>query len=121
MSQELTPEQRLTQIEKILQSAIKLSHSNTAKIDANTEAVKANTEMIARIGQKVEANTEAIAAQDLKIDRLTQQMDRATEIFIDSMGVMRTMQTNIETMQSEIRGLQLENRRIIDRVFGEDN
>ena len=114
MSQELTPEQRLTQIEKILSSAIKLSHSNTAKIDANTE-------MINRIGQKVEANTEAIAAQDLKIDRLTQQMDRATEIFIDSMGVMRTMQTNIETMQSEIRGLQMENRRIIDRVFGEDN
>ena len=33
MSQELTPEQRLTQIEKILQSAIKLSHSNTAKLD----------------------------------------------------------------------------------------
>ncbi len=135
MSQELTPEQRLTQIEKILASAIKLSHSNTAKIDANTEAIKANTEMIDRISkkveanaeainrisQKVEANTEAIAAQDLKIDRLTQQMDRATEIFIDSMGVMRTMQTNIETMQSEIRGLQLENRRIIDRVFGEDN
>ncbi len=135
MSQELTPEQRLTQIEKILASAIKLSHSNTAKIDANTEAIKANTEMIDRISQKVEANaeainrisqkveanTEAIAAQDLKIDRLTQQMDRATEIFIDSMGVMRTMQTNIETMQSEIRGLQMENRRIIDRVFGEDN
>ena len=121
MSQELTPEQRLTQIEKILSSAIKLSHSNTAKIEANTE-------MIDRIGQKVEANTEAIAAQDLKMDRLTDQMARATEMFIDSMGVMRTMQTNIENMQgdiremqSEIRGLQIENRRIIDRVFGEDN
>ena len=46
MTQELTPEQRLTQIEKIWQSAIKLSHSNTAKIDANTEAIKANTEAI---------------------------------------------------------------------------
>ncbi len=142
MSQELTPEQRLTQIEKILSSAIKLSHSNTAKIEANTEmidrigqkveanteAIKANTEAIDRIGQKVEANTEAIAAQDLKMDRLTDQMARATEMFIDSMGVMRTMQTNIENMQgdiremqSEIRGLQMENRRIIDRVFGEDN
>jgi hypothetical protein len=31
------------------------------------------------------------------------------------------MQTNIETMQSEIRGLQIENRRILDRLFGEDN
>lgn len=37
------------------------------------------------------------------------------------MGVMRTMQTNIETMQSEIKGLQLENRRILDRIFGEED
>ena len=41
-------------------------------------------------------------------------MGRATEMFIDSLGVIREM-------QSEIRGLQVENRRIIDRVFGEDN
>ena len=107
MTQELTPEQRLTQIERLLESAIKLSRSNTAKI---------------------EANAEAIAIQDTKIDRLTQNIDRATEIFIDSMGIMRTMQTNIETMQtnietmqSEIRGLQLENRRILDRIFGAED
>ena len=48
MSQELTSAQRLTQIEKILQSAIKLSHSNTAKIEANSEAIKANTEALDR-------------------------------------------------------------------------
>ncbi len=93
MSQELTPEQRLTQIEKLLESAVKLSHSNTAKIDANTEAINALTN---------------------RVDQLTEQMGRATEMFIDSIGVIRIM-------QSEIRGLQLENRRIIDRVFGEDN
>ena len=84
MPQELTPEQRLTQIEKILESAIDFSHSNTAKI---------------------EANAEAIAIQDTKIDRLTQNIDRATENFIDSMGIMRTVQTNIETIRSEIKGL----------------
>ncbi len=55
-------------------------------------------------------------------------MARATEMFFDSMGVMLTMQTNIENMQgdiremqSEIKVLQMENRPIIDRVFGEDN
>ena len=142
MPQELTPEQRLTQIEKILESAIKLSHSNTARIQANAEAS---------------------AIQDTRIDRLTQNIDRATEIFIDSMGMMRTVQTNVETvqtnvetvqtnietvqtnietvqtnietvqtnieriqsnierMQSEIRGLQLENRRILDRLFGTED
>ena len=39
-----------------------------------------------------------------RIDRLTEQMGRATEMLIDSMGVIRTM-------QSEIRGLQVENLR----------
>ncbi len=53
MTQKLTHSQRLTQIEKLLESAVKLSHNNTAKIDANTETID-------RIGQKVEANTGAI-------------------------------------------------------------
>ena len=41
-------------------------------------------------------------------------MGELTTIFIDLTGVMRQM-------QSEIRGLQRENRRIIERVFEEDN
>jgi ABC-type transporter Mla subunit MlaD len=77
MPQELTSEQRLIQIEKLLESAVKLSHSNTAKIDALTEKVDRVTD---------------------RVDRVTEQIGRATEIFIDSMGVMREM-------QSEIRGL----------------
>jgi hypothetical protein len=56
MSQDLTPSQRLTQVEKLLESAIKLSHNNTAKIDANTTAIDALTN---------------------RVDRLTEQMGRA--------------------------------------------
>ena len=100
MTQELTPEQRLTQIEKILQSAIKLSHSNTAKIEANTEAIK--------------ANSGAIALLTNRVDRLTEQIATATDIFVDSIGVMREM-------QNEIKGLQVENRRIMDHLFGEES
>ncbi|MGF1540193.1 MAG: hypothetical protein ACFCU5_07025 [Pleurocapsa sp.] len=114
MPQELTPEQRLTQIEKLLESAVKLSHSNTESIDALTNKVEHNTESIDALTNKVDRVTD-------RVDQLTEQMGRATEIFIDSMSVIRTMQNNIETMQSEIRGLQVENRRIIDRVFGEEN
>ncbi|MEL6495161.1 MAG: hypothetical protein AAFQ41_08550 [Cyanobacteria bacterium J06623_7] len=99
MSQELTPKQRLTQMEKLLESAIKLSHSNTAKIEANSEAIK--------------ANSEAIKAQDSKIDRLTMRMAEGTELFLDSMKV-------ITDMQSEVRGFQVGNRRILDRLLGED-
>ena len=107
MTQELTPEQRLTQIEKILQSAIQLSHSNTAKIDNLTEKVEANTEAI-------KANSEAIAGLTNRADRLTEQISTATDIFIDSIGVMREM-------QNEIKGLQVENRRIMDHLFGEES
>ena len=60
--------------------------------------------------------------------RLTEQMGELTNIFIDSMAVIRTMQaeikemqSDVKEMQSEVRGLQVENRRILDRVFGEDN
>ncbi len=100
MPQELTPEQRLTQIEQILKSAVKLSHSNTAKIDANAEAIKANEKLI-------KANAEAITIQDQKIDRLTEQMGRAVEIFHDSMSVMRTMQTNIDANAYSFPGWSL--------------
>ena len=74
MPQELTPAQRLTQIEKLLESTIKLSQRTAVKIDANVETTKTNAEAI-------QANAEAIAAQDTKIDRLTQNIDRATEIW----------------------------------------
>ena len=114
MTQELTPKQRLTQIEKILESAIKLSHSNTQKIDDTRKLV--------------EANSEAIKAQDSKIDRLTVRMAEATELFLDSMRVIREMQseirdmqTEVREMQTEVRGLQVENRRILDHLFGEDD
>ena len=40
-------------------------------------------------------------------------MGELTSIFIDSMGV-------IKEMQSQVRRLQMENRRIIERVFRED-
>ena len=113
MSQELTPEQRLTQMEKLLESAIKLSRKNAAQIEANSQAIdrltaktEANSQAIDRLTVKTEANSQAI-------DRLTVKMAEATDLFLDSMKV-------IKEMQKEVRGLQVENRRILDRVFGED-
>lgn len=131
----MTPEQRLTQIEKLLESAVKLSHSNTAKIDANSEAIdsltekidsnseaiNALTERIDRIGEKTERNADAIDHLTNRVDRLTEQMGRATEMFIDSMGVIRTMQDNFDRMQSEIKGVQLENRRMMQRFFNDED
>ena len=71
MPPELTPAQRLTQIEKILESAIKLSHSNTGKIEANSRAIDA-------LGEKVDRVTD-------RVDRVTEQLANATQMFVDLM------------------------------------
>ena len=84
------------------------------KVEANNEMINAVTKKLDRLTEKTEDNAAAIDALTNRGDRLTEQIGRATEMFIDSLGVIREM-------QSEIRGLQVENRRIIDRVFGEDN
>ena len=106
MTQELTPEQRLTQMEKLLESAIKLSRKNASQIEANSAQIEANSQAIDRLTVKTEANSQAI-------DHLTVKMAEATDLFLDSIKV-------IKEMQKEVRGLQVENRRILDRIFGED-
>ena len=109
----MTPEQRLTQIEIILENAIKLSHSNTVRIDRNSEAIERLTEKVDRNSEAIDRLTDRMDITNERIDRLTGQIDRAMEIFIDSIGVMRTM-------QAEIKGLQQESRRFIERFFGEE-
>jgi hypothetical protein len=42
-------------------------------------------------------------------------------MFVDSLAVMRQMQTDIREMQAEVRGIQTENRRILRYLFGEEN
>ena len=40
----MIPEQRLIQMEKLLETTIKLTHKNTQKIDANTDGISSLTE-----------------------------------------------------------------------------
>ena len=40
-------------------------------------------------------------------------------MFTESVRIMQTMQQEIETMQSDVKGLQTENKRILDHLFGE--
>jgi uncharacterized coiled-coil DUF342 family protein len=114
MPQELTPEQRLTQIEKLLESAVKLSHSNTDKIAANSDAIHALTDRMDTLTDQVDTLTDRMDTLTDRVDTVTEQIGRAIEIFVDSMGVMREM-------QNEIKGLQIENRRILDYLFGQEN
>ena len=87
------------------------------------------------------ANTveQAIAASDERLTQVEQTQTMASserqelrEVFLATMQVVsesarcqdeilteiHTMQSQVAEMQSEVRGLQVENRRIINRVFG---
>jgi regulator of replication initiation timing len=81
------------------------------------------------------ANTErAIASHDAEIADLRQSLremigavNRTANIQTETFAIVREMQsevraitTEIRTIAAEVRGLQTENRRILDRVFGEE-
>jgi aspartate oxidase len=113
-SQDLSPEQRLNQIELLLATAAKninrtteLSNRNAETIERNSKAIERNTESIERLSED---------SLDLRLS-----IERLSQMFTESVGIMRKQQINIEKMQSEIRGLQVENQRILHRVFGENN
>jgi hypothetical protein len=99
-SQDLTPEQRLNQIELLLATAAKNINRTTELSNRNAEAIEKSSEN----------------SLDLRLS-----IERLSQMFTESVGIMRKQQVNIEKMQSEIRGLQVENQRILHRVFGENN
>ncbi|MEB3121744.1 MAG: hypothetical protein VKL41_11040 [Snowella sp.] len=98
--QDLTPEQRLNQIEILLATAAKNINRTTELSNRNAEAIERSSE----------------DSLDLRLS-----IGRLSEMFTESVGIMRKQQVNIEKMQAEIRGLQVENQRILHRVFGENN
>jgi chromosome segregation ATPase len=117
MNIEETSEQRLKQIEILLATAAKT-------INRNTEA---SNERMDRIERLAEANTTAIDRLTERMDSADERMDRAdarmaeiAEMFVESVGIIRQHQVNIDKMQTEVRSLQIENQRIILRFFGGD-
>ena len=133
--QDLTSEQRLNQIEILLATAAKninrtteLSNRNAETIERNSKAIERNAEAIERNAAAIERNTESIERLSEDSLDLRLSIGRLSEMFTESVGIMRKQQVNIEKMQSEIRslqseirGLQVENQRILHRVFGENN
>jgi hypothetical protein len=76
-------------------------------------------ERLDRLAAIVESNTGAIASSDIRLTRLEESMqtmiiavERVTNLQMETFAIVREM-------QAEVRGLQTENRRILDRVFGD--
>lgn len=66
-----------------------------------------------QLADAVEANTRNI---DMLVGIASGQQQRFDAVI----GEMREMTTDIREIQTEIRGLQTENRRILDRLFGQE-
>ncbi len=94
-------EERLKRIEILLETCAKVAVNNQAEIK----------ELREQSAQEMRALTE-------KVDRNTVNMAKLTDMFIESMQVIKQMQSEIRDMQSEIRGIQTENKRMLDHLFG---
>ena len=106
MNNDITSEQRLRRVEILLETAAAKIHDTSIAIDRLTERTNSNAEAIDRLVE-----------QDLN---LTVKIAELTEVFAETLPIIRRQQVNIEEMQAEVRGLQVENRRILARVFGEE-
>jgi uncharacterized coiled-coil DUF342 family protein len=106
MDDQETSAQRLNQIEILLATAAK--------------AINRNTENIDRLTERMDRSEERMDRTEERMDRTDARFAEISEMFIESVGIIRQHQVNIEKMQSEIRGLQVENQRIILRVLGGD-
>jgi hypothetical protein len=96
-------EQRLKQVEILLETCAKVAVNNQADIRSLIEQTAEN-----------KAEIKELAVQtNLQISELTAQIASLSQMFVESVGIMRNM-------QSEIKGLQTENKRILDHLFGEN-
>lgn len=85
-------EERLKRVEVLLETCAKMSVNNQAEIQELREKSQEASEQIIQ---------------------LTLQMGNLSQLFGESMGVIRTM-------QSEIKGIQTENQQILNHLFGEN-
>jgi hypothetical protein len=67
-----------------------------------------------RLAGIVETHTAEIDDLRQSVRGLTEAVDRLVTLGTETFGVVREM-------QAEVRGLQTENRRILDRVFGQES
>ena len=99
-------EERLKRIEILLETCAKTAVANREDIKLLTEQKAQDQAEIREVRQQV--------------NQLTVQMASLSDMFTESVRIMRTMQSDIKTMQSEVKGLQTENKRMLDHLFGEN-
>lgn len=63
---------------------------------------------------------ESQARNDAAVETLLAAVTRLTQSQESQWQAIREMQIDVREMQSEVKGLQVENRRILQRIFGDE-
>ncbi|KYC36847.1 hypothetical protein WA1_45130 [Scytonema hofmannii PCC 7110] len=127
---------RLDLIEALLLQTVQQQHANTATISQIAQQQQANTATVSQIAQQQQANTATISqiaqqqqANTATISQLTQQQAELKQELQDSISHLVSVIGNfveeaqkdraiIQELQSEVRGIQTENQRILQYLFG---
>jgi hypothetical protein len=89
--------------------------------EENSRAIAVNQEENSRAIAAMQAESAAYREQtSLAIANLTNQMNQLGVYMIQFSETTRAVQVDIREMQAEVRGLQVENRRILQHVFGDE-
>jgi len=89
--------------------------------EENSRAIAANHEETSRKIAAMQAESAAYREQTSQaIANLTNQMNQLGVYMIQFSETTRAVQIDIREMQAEVRGLQVENRRILQHVFGDE-
>jgi hypothetical protein len=89
-------EERLKRVEVLLETCAKMTVDHQARI------------------QQLEAKNQELEARQQEVEiEFTLRMNSLLQMFEESIAV-------IKTMQSQVRGIQTENQRILNHLFGEN-
>jgi hypothetical protein len=106
-------ESRLDRMERLLADTLQGLAETRKIVDSNARAIQANSDAI-------QANRGAIADLRVSMEQQNQELrDQASETVEWFSGVVNQADEDralILEMQSEVRGLQVENRRILERI-----
>lgn len=101
---------RLDRLEALAESAAVERQELRALIESTSKIVESNAKAI---------EAAAVDRAELRT-HLRTSLDDLARVAGQTIRQMQDMQLDIREMQAEVRGLQLENRRILDHLFGQN-
>lgn len=109
---------RLDRIEEILFRFVEQQESQQTlqqqQIEANNRSIDELITAVRTIAERTNQNTDNLTTTMLAVERLVPVVERVATTTEDMVRVVAQVMTRIDAMQGEIRGLQTENRRILD-------